>query len=145
MASPCWIVRRPARSCSTCPAFCLAEARSRIPEGAAVKKEADALRNFVRWARRDRVTEDEAKVVHKVLNQMENAVAHDLARLDEWLTDLLSRPGVEVYPLTEAMHLRSLDLSLHGPADLESFDQAILAAVLVRADELRASGTVPYC
>ncbi|MEQ1566679.1 MAG: hypothetical protein ABMA64_13645 [Myxococcota bacterium] len=128
------------------PAICISEARKRIPERAAVKKEADALRNFVRWARRDdRVTQGDADAVHRVLNQMESGVTTDLAHLDERLHDLVNRPGVDVFPLTEPMHRRSLDLALHGPAELESFDQAILAAVLVRGEGLRASDGVAYC
>ena len=63
----------------------------------------------------------------------------ELERLDATLQTLRQEPGVEVFALSEAMLERAVTLSLLG-LDLKPFDQAILAAVLVRAEELFGAG-----
>ena len=52
----------------------------------------------------------------------------------------------EVFPLSEEMLRRAVDLSTQN-LDLKPFDQAILAAVLVRGEALRAEGAdeVSFC
>jgi hypothetical protein len=55
------------------------------------------------------------------------------------LQDLRARDGVAVFALSQEALLRSLELATLLP-ELKPFDQAILAAVLVRADELRLGG-----
>jgi hypothetical protein len=59
--------------------------------------------------------------------------------MDEALDKLSHSKGVETFHLSEAMLERCTTLS-HSKLDLQPFDQAILAAILVRAEELRAQG-----
>jgi len=66
-------------------------------------------------------------------------VKAELERLDQHLTVLSSSRGVEVFPLNEEMLRRSTELALLD-LELGPFDQCILAAILVRAEELWAAG-----
>ncbi len=90
-------------------------------------------------------TED-CETVRRVLDSYEAAVVKELDKLDERLSLLLNQPGVEVFPLRDEMLARLVELSAHN-LDLKPFDQAILAAVLVRAEALRDQGAddVSFC
>ena len=66
-------------------------------------------------------------------------VEADLEKLDEALNSLRATKGVKIFHLTEKMLERCSELS-HAKLDLQPFDQAILAAILVRAKELQAGG-----
>ena len=70
---------------------------------------------------------------------METSVESELKRLDTVLRELQGHTGLEIYPLNEQMLRRAVELSFEA-LDLEPFDSSILAAVLVRAEELRAQG-----
>lgn len=48
--------------------------------------------------------------------------------------------GMDVFALNEQMLSRAVDLATTKDLDLKPFDQAILAAVLVRAESLRGEG-----
>jgi hypothetical protein len=78
-------------------------------------------------------------VVRTVLDQMEGRVKAELAKLDETLRSLSAAKGVEVFALSEAMLNRCTELS-YLKLDLQPFDQAILAAILVRAEDLAKEG-----
>jgi hypothetical protein len=52
--------------------------------------------------------------------------------------------GLEVFPLNERMLERAVELSSLD-LQLQPFDQAILAAVLVRARELTQAGEIDLC
>lgn len=71
----------------------------------------------------------------------DSVVNWDLGQLSATLGALRDPPGCDVFPLDQEMLERSLDL---GASELElgPVDQAILAAILVRAQRLRASGGV---
>jgi hypothetical protein len=68
---------------------------------------------------------------------MEGRVKADLEKLDAALENLKAAKGVETFNLSQPMLERRAGLS-HAKLDLQPFDQAILAAILVRAEELHA-------
>ncbi len=82
------------------------------------------------------------------LDQYEAAVLSELDELDLRLQSLTEDPGIEVFALTEVMLARAVELaSLNLDLDLKPFDQAILAAILVRGEQLRDQGAdeVAFC
>jgi hypothetical protein len=70
---------------------------------------------------------------------MESRVKADLDGVDESLESLRMTRGVEVFNLDQEMLERCASLS-YLRLDLKPFDQAILAAILVRAEQLRSKG-----
>ncbi|MBK7926272.1 MAG: hypothetical protein IPJ98_01920 [Bryobacterales bacterium] len=62
------------------------------------------------------------------------------------MTAIVRHSGIEVFALSEAMLAKAVELSTIN-LDLKPFDQAILAAVLVRAEQLRDLGVddVVFC
>jgi hypothetical protein len=70
---------------------------------------------------------------------MENVVRNHLANLDAELAQLRTAPGIDIYPLSEGMLERCALLSFEG-LGLGPYDQAVLAAVLVRAEEMLVDG-----
>jgi hypothetical protein len=122
------------------PTICVAEARRPILERFQSRNEADRVRQFLLWARETGVvdaTEDEA--TRRVLDRMEGRVKVDLERLDDTFKNLKAGGGIEIFNLSQEMLERCADLS-YLKLDLQPFDQAILAAILVRAARLQADG-----
>jgi hypothetical protein len=119
------------------PAICLSEARGPIRSKAQPRMPADYVRSYLAWAKTEGKlsTEDDA-TVRRVLDQYESQFAAEVKDLDERLALLRQQPGIEIFGLTETMLERAVGLSVQN-LDLDPFDQAILAAVLVRASELR--------
>jgi hypothetical protein len=70
---------------------------------------------------------------------MESRVKADLDGVDDSLESLRMAKGVEVFNLDQQMLERCASLS-YLRLDLKPFDQAILAAILVRAEQLRSKG-----
>jgi hypothetical protein len=68
----------------------------------------------------------------------------ELDQLPGTLENFREHPGIEVFALDEQMLQRSLGLSSQS-LDLKPYDQAILAAVLVRAEQLRVAGEIEFC
>jgi hypothetical protein len=121
------------------PSPCLSEA-----SGAIRKKfqprEADTIRQFLKWARAGgQMDGGDELVTRRVLDRFERLVNDDLDRLEDSLSALRSEAGLEVFPLTQSMLERSVGLAIEK-LDLKPFDNSILAAVLVRAEELRHEG-----
>lgn len=129
------------------PAVSISEARHPLRTKYQPRPVADSLRRYLGWAAREgRVKEDHANIVRVVLDQYEASISAELDEVDERLAAIAHSPGIEVFALSErmlatAVHLSTLNL------DLKPFDQAILAAVLVRATELRDTGSddVVFC
>lgn len=122
------------------PHVCISEARRPIFAHFQSRNEADHVRKFLLWARDNRfVTAPDEEAARRVLDQLEGRVKADLERLDEALENLKSANGVETFNLSQSMLERCAILS-QAKLDLQPFDQAILAAILVRAEELRAEG-----
>src|ERR1700693_571850 len=121
------------------PSPCLSEA-----SGAIRKKfqprEANTVREYLKWASAGgQVEGGDEQVTRRVLDRFERLVNDDLDRLEHSLSALRSEAGLEVFPLSEAMLERSVGLAIEK-LDLKPFDNSILAAVLVRAEELRQQG-----
>ena len=73
---------------------------------------------------------------HKRLDAVELLeVRTELRQLDDIIASLRNAPGLELFPLSEKMLERAVAISALD-LSLRPFDHAILAAVLVRADEL---------
>lgn len=71
--------------------------------------------------------------VRAFLDEHRKSVRDDLERLELELEALRERPGIEVFPLSQAIFERMDDLQ----AELKPYDKLILAAVLTRASEIR--------
>ncbi len=122
------------------PAICLTEARETVPRRFSPRALSADLRKFVRWAReRGRVTAEDANTVFGVFNQFDGLVANELTKVPERLDALAKRPGLKVFALSEPMLERQVSI---GAMDLslKPYDLAILAALLVRAEELESEG-----
>jgi hypothetical protein len=128
------------------PAFCLVEARKVILTRFQ-PREADAIRQFVKWAAaKGKSTSVEREAVLKTLSMFENHVRNELARLDKSLDGLRRKRGVEIFALDDDQLRLSVDLGFS--CDLQPFDLSVLAAILGRADAIRAAepkATFAFC
>lgn len=119
------------------PAPCLTEARHPLRTKFQARPTADAIRKYLgRAAREGTLDLEAAAVVRRVLDKYESAVSLELEHLEDRLARITRHPGIEVFALSEAMLERTVQLSGDN-LDLKPFDQAILAAILVRAEELK--------
>jgi predicted nucleic acid-binding protein len=122
------------------PVICVSEARRPVAERFQVRTEADRVRQFLLWARdTGMVDAAEDETTRRVLDRMESRVKADLDGVDDSLNSLRVTKGVEVFNLDPEMLERCASLS-YLRLDLKPFDQAILAAILVRAEQLRSKG-----
>ena len=129
------------------PSVCLTEARHPIRTRFNPRLPADSLRKYLGWARSEgKVPPDQERTVRQVLDRYESAVSAELEGLDERLKSLIGHPGAEVFALRNEMFVRAVELSTQN-LELKPFDQTILAAVLVRAEELRDQGAndISFC
>jgi hypothetical protein len=127
------------------PAICLTESQHPIRKAYESRPSADALRGYLAWASsRGEVQANDVQTVQRLLDQYESAARAELEKTRERLALLPKHPGVEVFALDEAMLARAVELSTEM-LDLKPFDQAILAAVLVHAERLRAEGAEDVC
>jgi predicted nucleic acid-binding protein len=121
------------------PSICLSEARSVVRRKFQPRTHADNLRNYLRWAKQETiVSEEKSRIVREVLDTYENVLQRELERLEERLATLGKEPGVDVFPLTDRMLERSVQLGSER-LELDPIDNSILAAVLTRAGEIRSS------
>lgn len=84
-----------------------------------------------------RLTPEQNEALLRFFEVFQATVLQDLAALDEALDALRHTPGVELFALDQTMLERAISLR---PLGLKPFDEAILAAVLVRAELLHAAG-----
>lgn len=83
------------------------------------------------------ITPPQNEALLRFFEVFRTTVLGDLSRLDEELDALRRTPGVDIFALDEAMLARAITLrALH----LKPYDEAILGAVLVRAELLRNTG-----
>ena len=121
------------------PAPCLAEARSVI-RFKFQPRQADAIRGYLKWAKANgRVDAQDEERTRRVLDQFEAAVKNDLDDTEPRLEAMRQVNGLEIFPLTQAMLERSVSIATEK-LDLKPYDNSILAAVLVRAESLLATG-----
>src|SRR6266542_2004859 len=117
------------------PSPCLTEARQPIMTRCQPRHEADAIRQFLIWARSPgSITAEQEEVTREILDRFEQQVRAELRQLDDIIRALRTQPGIEVYALNERMLSKSIELAELN-LGLKPFDQAILAAVLGRAEE----------
>ncbi|MGG6297532.1 hypothetical protein ACQ4M4_24320 [Leptolyngbya sp. AN02str] len=122
------------------PAICLAEARETVPRRFAPRSRSEDLRKFVRWARDEgRISLEDAKAAFRVFDQFDGLVANELTKVAERLEALALHPGLSVFPLSEPMLERQVAIGAMDLA-LKPYDLAVLAAVLVKAEELQQAG-----
>jgi hypothetical protein len=75
---------------------------------------------------------------------LNSRLIEELSGLDTTLASLCDVAGLVLFPLNERMLARAVELSALD-LSLQPFDQAILAAVLVRAEELGEAGETDLC
>ncbi len=122
------------------PSACLAEAQQSIVRKCQPRGEADAIRRYLIRARTEQaISPEQERSTREVLDRFEQQVRSELRALGETLDALRDEASLEIFPLNDAMLLRSVALSTMD-LFLKPFDQAILAAILVRAEELRSAG-----
>lgn len=122
------------------PAICLTEARETVPRRFAPRSRSEDLRKFVRWARDEsRVTVEDAKAAFRVFAQFDGLVANELTKVSARLDDLANHPALKIFPLSESMLERQVSLGAME-LSLKPYDLAILAAILVKGEELRREG-----
>jgi len=108
---------------------------------------ANSVRSYLDWAStQGELKAEDSATVRRVLERYEATVQAELDHLDERMGLLRNHTGIEVFPLSEEMLVRAVELSIQN-LDLKPFDQAILAAVLVRAQALRNLGAddISFC
>lgn len=117
------------------PNVCIVEAKRRIREFQP-RQTADDIRAYVRTAYAERdLSEQERDIVLSALSRLESRVRNELEGLDETCSALATMPGVDIFALDESMLRHSVELGFR--LNLDPFDQAVLAAVLGRVDQLR--------
>jgi hypothetical protein len=121
------------------PSPCISESRS-VTRLRFQPREADSMRRYLKWARaQGHVKRDDDAAARRVLDQFEMLIKRDLDNLENTLDALRAERGIEIFPLDDAMLERSIALTIEK-LDLKPFDNAILAAILVRAEELTKEG-----
>ena len=85
--------------------------------------------------RNGNLQKEDIDTTRKVLDNFEQQVNKDLDDLDSTLQRISQLKGVEVFPLNETMLKRASELAVKN-LDLKPWDLAILAAILVRCEEL---------
>jgi hypothetical protein len=109
------------------------------------RNEGDAIRQFLLRAKAEQaVSPDQERAAREVLDRFEQQVRGELRQLDDVIKSIRTQPGLELFPLNQHMLDRAIDLA-QTELSLEPFDQAILAAILGRAEELRSQGETDLC
>jgi hypothetical protein len=124
------------------PAICLREGRHAIQQKCQPRIP-EQLRGFVHAAKSEGLLSAEQEgAVSQALEFYTASINKELGVLEETLERLRCAPGVDAYALSDEMLERSITLRSDGPDWFrhKAFDEAILAAILVRARQLRESG-----
>jgi hypothetical protein len=110
-------------------------------------KEQGVLQQFRKWAvDNEQIDAAESKAANEFLTRFSNTVTSELAQLDSRITEIVAWMGMDVFALSDAMLERSISLRSEVPdPGLKPFDETILAAVLVRADELPLGDLRLFC
>ncbi|PPJ61609.1 hypothetical protein [Cuspidothrix issatschenkoi] len=122
------------------PAICLTEARETIPRRFTPRSRSEDLRKFVKWAKKEgKLTTEDANAAFRVFNQFDGLVANELTKVPERLIELAKHPNLNVFPLSESMLERQVAIGAMDTS-LKPYDMAVLAAILVRAEDLQQQG-----
>src|ERR1700679_1230957 len=127
------------------PSVCLTEARFTIPRKFQPRTEADAIRKFLVWAKREgSVSPEEDAIVRRAVDMFESRVRGELGELGALIDAIRRDPAIEVFSLDDEMLARAASIG-GSELELQPFDQAILAAVLVKSERLHAGGSFELC
>jgi len=128
------------------PAIALSEAHKVVRERS-LRADLDNIRAFVRDLKESAVIDEQAaNVMFEVLSRFQQYVAREKVEAPKRIGALLQEPAIDVFHLDEAMLARSTHLAAETGLELQSFDLAILAAVVVRGAALRDAGDeVSFC
>lgn len=129
------------------PAIALSEARKVIREKSPRTELGNLgnIRAFISDRRkRGGIDDSAANAAFEILSQFQQHVEREKAVAPERIAALLQESTLDVFPLDEAMLVRSTQLAAETGFHLDSFDNAILAAILVRAAALRDAGHEIY-
>lgn len=123
------------------PAICLSEARKIIPMRYQVARSIDPVRRYMaRVKATQNVPLEEITATHSLLSRYESAVQQDLKGLPERLEELCRADNVEWFALDTDMLEMSLETAKQVDPPLQSFDNAIVAAILVYGRRLWDAG-----
>lgn len=122
------------------PALCLREGANIVRQKC--QPRLGDVREFRRWAAAKQTLDSrDSEVVVRFFDAYTAEVKHQLDAIDERLDVLRALSGIEVFALDDAMLERAMDLRRTPDAQhLRPFDESVLAAVLVRAESIRAAG-----
>jgi predicted nucleic acid-binding protein len=119
------------------PAICLTEARETIPRRFTPRSRSEDLRKFVQWAKRQgKMTTEDANAAFRVFDKFDGLVTNELTKVPERLIELAEHPNLNVFPLSESMLERQVYIGAMDTS-LKPYDLAVLAAILVRAEDLQ--------
>jgi hypothetical protein len=105
------------------------------------------LRKFVQWAKRQgKLTTEDANAAFRVFDKFDGLVTNELTKVPERLRELAQYPHLNVFPLSESMLERQVSIGAMDTS-LKPYDMAVLAAILVRAEDLQQQGVswVGFC
>lgn len=118
------------------PSICLTEARTTIRRKFQPRAHLTPIRNYLRWVDPAVLNDVTKETIRKALQGYEVSVQAELDRLEATLEGFARTPGIDVFGLSEPMLERSRSLGFEK-LELEPFDNAILAAIITRAEELK--------
>ena len=119
------------------PAICLTEARETIPRRFTPRTDSEDLRKFVKWAKKEgKLTIEDANAAFRVFDKFDGLVTNELRKVPERLRELAQHPHLNVFPLSESMLERQVSIGAMDTS-LKPYDMAVLAAILVRAEDLQ--------
>jgi hypothetical protein len=129
------------------PNACIGEARQAILSKCQPRREAEAIRKFLKWSEpAGKVTKEAATAARVVLDKYESSLQRDLQELDARLRELSKFPYVKTFGLDDEMLEFATELALDRIA-AKPVDHAILAGVLVSASRLWTAGErrISFC
>jgi hypothetical protein len=120
------------------PAICLREAVHVLSQR--FKPKGDDLKAFRKWAlEKGKITVDESRAAVRFIETYERALREDLLTIEQRIDELVSSGLADIFALSDPMLNRTFSLRA---IELEPFDESILAAILVKAEDLQADGAV---
>jgi hypothetical protein len=128
------------------PAIALSEAHKVVRERS-LRADLENIRAFVRDRREaGEIDEGAASTTFDLLSKFQQHVANEKHQAPRRIAALLEERMLDVFALNEQMLARSIEIAAETALELQSFDLAILSAVLVRGAALHAAGSeVSFC
>lgn len=109
--------------------------------------ERKTLQQFRKWAvEHGHVDEATSRAANQLLTEFSNIVTAELKGLSRRIDEVAEASGVQVFGLSDSMLSRSISLRNEVPEPhLKPFDEVILAAILVRAEEIASAQCRLFC